>query len=106
MYIVDQLSRLHMILKPFMLRRIKKDVENEMADKVGGVLVGVANKWHMHIQIEIQLSCGLSKRQKELYHRLRDRISIDELLHSNSSTTKDSSTSTLMNLVMQFRKVH
>ena len=30
----DQLSRLHMILKPFMLRRIKKDVEHEMAEKV------------------------------------------------------------------------
>ena len=30
----DQLSRLHMILKPFMLRRVKKDVENEMSDKV------------------------------------------------------------------------
>ena len=24
-----------MILKPFMLRRIKKDVENELSDKVG-----------------------------------------------------------------------
>ena len=30
----DQLSRLHMILKPFMLRRIKRDVENELSDKV------------------------------------------------------------------------
>lgn len=36
---LDQLSRLHMILKPFMLRRIKKDVENEMADKVSNFLV-------------------------------------------------------------------
>ena len=30
----NQLSRLHMILKPFMLRRVKKDVENELGDKV------------------------------------------------------------------------
>ncbi|KAK7487146.1 hypothetical protein BaRGS_00021641 [Batillaria attramentaria] len=30
----DQLSRLHMILKPFMLRRVKKDVENELSDKI------------------------------------------------------------------------
>ena len=29
-----QLSRLHAILNPFMLRRVKKDVENEMAPKV------------------------------------------------------------------------
>ena len=33
-YLLDQLSRLHMILKPFMLRRVKKDVENELGDKV------------------------------------------------------------------------
>ena len=32
----NQLSRLHMILKPFMLRRVKKDVENELSDKVSG----------------------------------------------------------------------
>jgi len=30
-----QLRRLHMILKPFMLRRIKKNVQNELGDKVG-----------------------------------------------------------------------
>ena len=30
----DQLSRLHLILKPFMLRRVKKDVEHEMAAKI------------------------------------------------------------------------
>jgi len=30
-----QLRRLHMILKPFMLRRVKKHVQNELGDKVG-----------------------------------------------------------------------
>ena len=34
MFYTGQLSRLHMILKPFMLRRCKVDVENEMAKKV------------------------------------------------------------------------
>ena len=34
LFILDQLSRLHMILKPFMLRRIKRDVENELSEKV------------------------------------------------------------------------
>lgn len=33
-FLPDQLSRLHMILKPFMLRRIKRDVENELSEKV------------------------------------------------------------------------
>ncbi|KAG9968887.1 SNF2 family DNA-dependent ATPase domain-containing protein, partial [Aureobasidium melanogenum] len=30
----DQLKRLHMILKPFMLRRVKKHVQKELGDKV------------------------------------------------------------------------
>ena len=30
----EQLGRLHMILSPFMLRRIKKDVESELLDRV------------------------------------------------------------------------
>ncbi len=30
----DQLNRLHLILKPFMLRRIKSDVEQEIGEKV------------------------------------------------------------------------
>lgn len=44
------LSRLHMILKPFMLRRVKKDVENELSDK-----------------IEIMMYCPLTNRQRMLY---------------------------------------
>ncbi|KAL5463607.1 hypothetical protein EMCRGX_G032521 [Ephydatia muelleri] len=85
----NQLSRLHKILKPFMLRRVKKDVEHEMAEK-----------------IEIHLTCNLSMRQRRLYHGLRQRISIEDLLHSatTQATSKDS-TSHLLNLVMQFRKV-
>lgn len=30
----EQLKRLHMILKPFMLRRVKKHVQKELGDKV------------------------------------------------------------------------
>jgi hypothetical protein len=45
----EHLSRLHMILKPFMLRRIKKDVENELSDK-----------------IEVMVYCPLTTRQKLL----------------------------------------
>jgi len=29
-----QLRRLHMILRPFMLRRVKRNVQNELSDKV------------------------------------------------------------------------
>ncbi|CAH1792106.1 unnamed protein product [Owenia fusiformis] len=80
-----QLSRLHMILKPFMLRRVKKDVENELLGK-----------------IEILVYCPLTTRQKMLYQGIKNKISIEELIQSASSST---STSSLMNLVMQFRKV-
>ncbi|XP_077863230.1 chromatin-remodeling ATPase INO80 [Saccoglossus kowalevskii] len=87
----EQLSRLHMILKPFMLRRVKRDVENELSDK-----------------IEISVYCSLTTRQKYLYKALRSKISIEDLLQSSSShhsSQIQSSTSSLMNLVMQFRKV-
>ncbi|XP_013788217.1 DNA helicase INO80-like [Limulus polyphemus] len=84
------LSRLHMILKPFMLRRIKKDVENELSDK-----------------IEILVYCQLTERQKLLYRSLKNKISIEDLMQSSSSTPSQaqSVTSSLLNLVMQFRKV-
>uniref|UniRef100_A0A182YJ33 Chromatin-remodeling ATPase INO80 n=1 Tax=Anopheles stephensi TaxID=30069 RepID=A0A182YJ33_ANOST len=59
-----QISRLHMILKPFMLRRIKKDVENELSDK-----------------IEIMVYCPLTTRQKLLYVALKKEICIEDLLH-------------------------
>ncbi|XP_069773353.1 chromatin-remodeling ATPase INO80 isoform X2 [Narcine bancroftii] len=86
----NQLSRLHMILKPFMLRRIKKDVENELSDK-----------------IEILMYCQLKSRQKMLYQALKNKISIEDLLQSSMGTTQQAqnTTSSLMNLVMQFRKV-
>ncbi|XP_033001419.1 chromatin-remodeling ATPase INO80 isoform X2 [Lacerta agilis] len=86
----NQLSRLHMILKPFMLRRIKKDVENELSDK-----------------IEILMYCQQTSRQKLLYQALKNKISIDDLLQSSMGTTQQAqnTTSSLMNLVMQFRKV-
>ncbi|XP_059480761.1 chromatin-remodeling ATPase INO80 [Neocloeon triangulifer] len=82
------LSRLHMILKPFMLRRVKKDVENELSDK-----------------IEIMVYCPLTSRQKLLYRALKKKIRIEDLLCTSNSTSQSNITSNLMNLVMQFRKV-
>ena len=77
-----------MILKPFMLRRIKRDVENEMVGKV-----------------EVEVACGLMARQQQLYKRLRNKISIEELLQTSTLSGSSTKTSSLMNLVMQFRKV-
>lgn len=33
-----QLRRLHMILKPFMLRRVKRHVQNELSEKVSSAI--------------------------------------------------------------------
>ena len=83
----DQLKRLHMILKPFMLRRIKKHVQKELGDK-----------------IEEDIFCDLTYRQRAYYGNLRNRISIMDLIEK-AAVGDDQDTATLMNLVMQFRKV-
>lgn len=76
-----------------MLRRIKKDVENELSDK-----------------IEIMVYCPLTTRQSLLYMALKKKIRIEDLLQytdrgSEGQNVDKSFTSNLMNLVMQFRKV-
>ncbi|EED18233.1 SNF2 family helicase/ATPase (Ino80), putative [Talaromyces stipitatus ATCC 10500] len=83
----DQLRRLHMILKPFMLRRVKKHVQQELGDKV-----------------EKDVFCDLTYRQRAYYSNLRNRVSIMDLIEKAAVGDETDST-TLMNLVMQFRKV-
>ncbi|KAJ9196358.1 hypothetical protein DTO271D3_852 [Paecilomyces variotii] len=83
----DQLRRLHMILKPFMLRRIKKHVQQELGDKV-----------------EKDVFCDLTYRQRAYYANLRNRVSIMDLIEK-AAVGDDTDSTTLMNLVMQFRKV-
>ena len=83
----DQLKRLHLILKPFMLRRVKKHVQKELGDK-----------------IEEDVFCDLTYRQRAYYGNLRNRISIMDLIEK-AAVGDDQDTATLMNLVMQFRKV-
>ena len=59
------------------------------------------------VQIEILTYCQLTCRQRLLYQALRNKISIEDLLQSSMGTAQQShnTTSSLMNLVMQFRKV-
>ena len=83
----DQLKRLHMILKPFMLRRIKKHVQKELGDK-----------------IEEDVFCDLTYRQRAYYGNLRNRIKFIDLVEK-ATVGDDQDAATLMNLVMQFRKV-
>ena len=83
----EQLKRLHKILQPFMLRRVKKHVQKELGDK-----------------IEKDVFCDLTYRQRAYYGNLRSRISIMDLIEK-AAVGDDQDAATLMNLVMQFRKV-
>ncbi|KAG6039557.1 putative DNA helicase ino80 [Claviceps citrina] len=83
----DQLKRLHMILKPFMLRRVKKHVQKELGDK-----------------IELDIFCNLTYRQRAYYTNLRNQINFMDLVEKATMGDEQDS-GHLMNLVMQFRKV-
>ncbi|KAJ1890856.1 putative DNA helicase ino80, partial [Kickxella alabastrina] len=87
-----QLQRLHVILKPFMLRRHKRHVQHELGEK-----------------IEHLVPCDLTQRQKVMYRGLMSKISVPDLLERLQSGSghggKEDSEESLMNLVMQFRKV-
>lgn len=80
-----QLQRLHTILKPFMLRRIKKDVENEIGQKT-----------------EVEILCEMTSRQRVLYSMIKRKLNISDLFTMADSKAK---VENLMNLMMQFRKV-
>ncbi|KAF8559204.1 hypothetical protein OG21DRAFT_707459 [Imleria badia] len=83
-----QLRRLHMILKPFMLRRVKRHVQNELSEK-----------------IEMDIYVDLSSRQRALYRALLANVSVADLLEKAANIGDADSARSLMNLVMQFRKV-
>ncbi|KAF8640916.1 hypothetical protein AX17_000564 [Amanita inopinata Kibby_2008] len=83
-----QLRRLHMILKPFMLRRVKRHVQNELSEK-----------------IEKDIYVDLSARQRYLYKALLANVSVADLLEKAANIGDADSARSLMNLVMQFRKV-
>ncbi|KAF3326206.1 DNA helicase INO80-like isoform X1 [Carex littledalei] len=83
-----QLTRLHAVLKPFMLRRVKKDVITEMTGK-----------------IEITVHCKLSSRQQAFYQAIKNKISLVELFDGTRGHLNEKKMINLMNIVMQLRKV-
>lgn len=78
------IKRLHKVLRPFLLRRLKKDVESELPDKV-----------------ETVIKCKLSALQLKLYYQMK-KYGI--LFGSNSSNGK-TSIKGLNNTIMQLRKI-
>lgn len=77
----DVISKLHKVLRPFLLRRLKADVEKQMPGKYEHVVY-----------------CKLSKRQRYLYDGFMSRAQTRETLASGN-------TFSIMNALMQLRKV-
>ncbi|KAI5186166.1 chromatin-remodeling ATPase INO80 [Nematocida homosporus] len=84
---VTEAARLRMVLQPFMLRREKKDVADELGQK-----------------IEKTIICELSPKQKRLYEGIQMRAPMASFL-DNALPDDLEGMEGLMNLVMQFRKV-
>lgn len=74
-------DRLHGVLRPFLLRRLKRDVEKQLPGK------------HEHV-----VHCRLSKRQRALYE--------DYMASSDTASTLSSGNFLgIINVLMQLRKV-
>lgn len=83
------IRRLHKVLRPFLLRRLKKDVESELPDKV-----------------EIVIKCNMSALQLKLTEQLRAQRSFyDGGAAGPGKSTGFGGMKALNNLVMQFRKI-
>lgn len=75
------IQRLHAVLRPFLLRRLKKDVEKQLPGK------------HEHV-----IKCRLSKRQRQLYEEYVAQSETKQVLASGNFLG-------IMNCLMQLRKV-
>ena len=78
----DLINRLHGIIRPFVLRRLKKDVEKQLPGK-----------------FEHIVQCSLSRRQMFLYEEFMSRSS------TRSALQKGGNYMGMMNVLMQLRKV-
>lgn len=76
------IKRLHGIIRPFVLRRLKKDVETQMPGK------------YEHV-----VKCQLSRRQMTLYEEFLSRSSTRQALKKGGNFVG------MMNILMQLRKV-
>ncbi|KAK3384853.1 SNF2 family N-terminal domain-containing protein [Podospora didyma] len=75
------IAKLHKVLRPYLLRRLKADVEKQMPAK------------YEHVEF-----CRLSKRQRELYDGFLSRTDTRETLESGNYMS-------IINCLMQLRKV-
>ncbi|KAH9134500.1 hypothetical protein LEN26_006784 [Aphanomyces euteiches] len=82
------INRLHQVLRPFLLRRVKSSVLDQLPDKVERVL-----------------RCELSGWQKIMYRRIQEGGSLLMEGSSTEDTKKSFTAKGLSNILMQLRKV-
>lgn len=81
------ISKLHQILKPFLLRRVKTDVETSLPGKM-----------------EVILYAPMSSKQKKINTQLRDKTLAEVMSKANKARGGGTSVATLNNMLMQMRK--
>ncbi len=82
------IHRLHELLRPFMLRRVKSEVLDQLPEKVEKIL-----------------RCDLSAWQKELYKQISKKAVVENGLLSSNFVQAQPASRGLNNVVMQLRKV-
>ena len=83
------IKRLHKVLRPFLLRRLKKDVESELPDKVEKVI-----------------TCRMSALQVKLYQQMkRHKVIVGDAGAGNGKGNKPMGIRGLQNAIMQLRKI-
>ncbi|CAI5723863.1 unnamed protein product [Hyaloperonospora brassicae] len=83
----DLVTKLHGIIRPFVLRRLKKDVEKQLPGK-----------------FEHVITCQLSKRQRYLYEDFISRSSTRRAMFGRGKG-RGANFMSMMNVLMQLRKV-
>ncbi|CAF4832624.1 unnamed protein product, partial [Rotaria magnacalcarata] len=78
------IRRLHKVLRPFLLRRLKKEVESQLPDK-----------------IEYVIKCDMSALQRVIYNHMQS----SGILLTEDKNGKGSNPKALMNTIMQLRKI-
>lgn len=82
------IHRLHELLRPFMLRRVKSEVLDQLPEKVEKIL-----------------RCELSSWQKELYKQISKKAAIENDIAGTGFVQPQPASRGLNNVVMQLRKV-
>ncbi|CAF0773868.1 unnamed protein product [Rotaria sordida] len=78
------IRRLHKVLRPFLLRRLKKEVESQLPDK-----------------IEYVIKCDMSALQRVMYNHMQT----SGILLTEDKNGKGGNPKALMNTIMQLRKI-